>query len=189
MTPYTWRNFVNGAPMAREGQLDRFFLQKRHSIYKLSVKKQKTGQKTGKNSPKKIFFYFGLIFVPTQMTDVNSILVRFQKSQKLASLSGLQGTPSSLALTCWQFVQVVCACASRLHRRSSLQRRWNDGLPSRTRTARTSPCPPAPWVQGSVSGADVFHPLTKLLEHGYKVRLLVMKNKAQLKEVMVVILQ
>ena len=56
MTPYTWRNFVNGAPMAREGQLDRFFLQKRHSIYKLSVKKQKTGQKTGKNPPKKGVF-------------------------------------------------------------------------------------------------------------------------------------
>ena len=24
MTPYTWRNFVNGAPMAREGQMERF---------------------------------------------------------------------------------------------------------------------------------------------------------------------
>ena len=51
------------------------------------------------------------------------------------------------------------------------------------------PCPPAPWVQGSVSRADVFHPLTELLEHGYKVRFLVMKDKAQLKEWMVVILQ
>ena len=30
-----------------------FFLQKRHFIYKLSVKKQETGQKTGKNPPKK----------------------------------------------------------------------------------------------------------------------------------------
>ena len=59
--------------------------------------------------------------------------------------------------------------------------------PSRTRTARTSPCPPAPWVQGSVSRADVLHPRTEFLEHGYKVRLLVMKNKAQLKEVMVVL--
>ena len=29
------------------------FLQKRHFIYKLSVKKQETGQKTGKNPPKK----------------------------------------------------------------------------------------------------------------------------------------
>ena len=60
------------------------------------------------------FFYFGLIFVPTQMTDVNSILVRFQKSRKLASLSGLRGTPSSLALIRWQFVQVVFAGSSRL---------------------------------------------------------------------------
>ena len=55
MTPYTWRTFVNGAPTAREGQMERFFLQKRHFIYKLSVKKQETGQKTGKNPPKKVF--------------------------------------------------------------------------------------------------------------------------------------
>ena len=50
-----WRNFVNGDPMAREGQMGQFFLQKRHFIYKLSVKKQETGQKTGKNPPKKVF--------------------------------------------------------------------------------------------------------------------------------------
>ena len=56
MTPYTWRNFVIGAPTARGGQSDRFFLQKRHFTYKLSVKKQKTGQKTKKNPPKKVFF-------------------------------------------------------------------------------------------------------------------------------------
>ena len=56
MTPYTPRNFAIGGPTAREGQLDRFFLQKWHFIYKLSVKKQRTGQKTGKNPPKKVFF-------------------------------------------------------------------------------------------------------------------------------------
>ena len=55
-TPYTWRTFTIDAPMAREGQSDRFFLQKRHYIYKLWVKKQKTGQKTGKKPPKKQFF-------------------------------------------------------------------------------------------------------------------------------------
>ena len=60
---------------------------------------------------------------------------------------------------------------------------------SRTRTARTSACPPAPWVQASVSRADVLHPLTDFLEHGYTVRLLVMMNKSQLEEVMEVILQ
>ena len=60
---------------------------------------------------------------------------------------------------------------------------------SRTRAARTSACPPAPWVQASVSRADVLHPLTDFLEHGYTVRLLVMKNKSQLEEVMEVILQ
>ena len=56
MTPYTWRNFVTGASTAREGQMGRFFLQKRHFIHKLSVKKQETGQKTGKNPPKKGVF-------------------------------------------------------------------------------------------------------------------------------------
>ena len=56
MTPYTARNFAIGSPKAREGQLDRFFLQKWHFIYKLSVKKQRTGQKTGKNPPKKVVF-------------------------------------------------------------------------------------------------------------------------------------
>ena len=60
---------------------------------------------------------------------------------------------------------------------------------SHTRTARTSACPPAPWVQASVSRADVLHPLTDFLEHGYTVRLLVMMNKSQLEEVMEVILQ
>ena len=56
MTPYTPRNFAIGSPTAREGQLDRFFLQKWHFIYQLSVKKQRTGQKTGKKNPKKGFF-------------------------------------------------------------------------------------------------------------------------------------
>ena len=56
MTPYTWRNFVNVAPTARVGQMELSFLQKRHLIYKLSVIKQKTGQKTGKNPKKKGVF-------------------------------------------------------------------------------------------------------------------------------------
>ena len=75
------------------------------------------------------------------------------------------------------------------HRRSSLQRRWTGGLPPRTRTSRTSPCTPAPWAQGSVSRADVFNPLTELLEHGIIVRFLVIKDKAQLKDWMEVVLQ
>ena len=45
-----------GAPTARAGQMDRFFLQKRHFTYKWPVKKQKTGRKTGKNPPKKVIF-------------------------------------------------------------------------------------------------------------------------------------
>ena len=41
----------------------------------------------------KFFFYFGPFLVPTQITDVSCILVRFQNDQKLASSSGLGGTP------------------------------------------------------------------------------------------------
>ena len=29
MTPYTWRTFVNEAPTAREGQMERFFFAKK----------------------------------------------------------------------------------------------------------------------------------------------------------------
>ena len=56
VTPYTARNFAIGGPTAREGQLDRFFLQKWHFIYKLSVKKQRTGQKRAKPPQKRWFF-------------------------------------------------------------------------------------------------------------------------------------
>ena len=55
-TPYTWRTFTIDAPMAREGQSDRFFLQKRHYIYKLWVKKQKQDKKLAKKLKKKNSF-------------------------------------------------------------------------------------------------------------------------------------
>ena len=55
MTPYTWRNFVTGASTAKEGQLDRFFLQKRHFIYKLSMKKQDQDRKRAKTLQKRLF--------------------------------------------------------------------------------------------------------------------------------------
>ena len=64
MTPYTWRNFVNGVPTAREGQMEPFFLQKRHFKYKLSVKKQKTGQKTGKKPQKRGVFIGTSALIP-----------------------------------------------------------------------------------------------------------------------------
>ena len=44
------------APTAREGQMDRLFLQKRPFIYILFVKKLKTGQKTAKTLQKKVAF-------------------------------------------------------------------------------------------------------------------------------------
>ena len=41
---YLQKSFIS----TREGQMEQFFLQKRHFIYKLSVKKQETGQKRAK---------------------------------------------------------------------------------------------------------------------------------------------
>ena len=57
MTPYTWRNFTIGAPLARECQMGRLFLQKDHFTYKLLVKKQKTIQKTAKTPKKTCLFH------------------------------------------------------------------------------------------------------------------------------------
>ena len=61
--------------------------------------------------------------------------------------------------------------------------------PSRARTARTSAGPPAPWGQARASGADVHHPNSDFLEQGYTEKLLVMMNKSQLEEMMVVLVQ
>ena len=50
------RNFVSVVPAAKKSQLGPiFFSQNIRVIYKLSVKKQETGQKTGKKPPKKVF--------------------------------------------------------------------------------------------------------------------------------------
>ena len=120
----------------------------------------------------------------------NSILVRFQKSRKLASLSGLQGTPILVVPDS----QAVCSggiswSLSTLTGGRHCRGGGHGGLPPRTRTSRTSPCTLAPWAQGSVSEADVFNPLTEFLEHGIIVRFLVIKDKAQLKDSMEVVLQ
>ena len=73
MTPYVWRNFVNGVPTAREGQIESFFLQKRHSKYKLSVKKKKTGQKTGKQPPKRGVFIGTSALIPQTVRTICGI--------------------------------------------------------------------------------------------------------------------
>ena len=120
----------------------------------------------------------------------DSILVRFQKSRKLASLSGLQGTPilvgpDSQAVCSGGISWSLSTFTGGRHCRGG----GHGGLPPRTRTSRTSPCTLAPWAQGSVSRADVFNPLIELLEHGIIVRFLVIKDKAQLKDWMEVVLQ
>ena len=51
-----WRNFVSVVPAAKKSQLGPIFFQNIRVIYKLSVKKQETGQKTGKKPPKKGVF-------------------------------------------------------------------------------------------------------------------------------------
>ena len=109
---------------------------------------------------------------------LGSILVRFQKSQKLASLSGLRGTPILVG------PDSQAACPSGI--RCSLSTRTGGchcrgggqgGLPPRTRASRTSPSALAPWAPGSVFEADVFNPLIELLEHGIIIRFLVIKDK------------
>ena len=51
-----WRNFVSVVPAAKKSQLGPICFQNIRVIYKLSVKKQETGQKTGKKPPKKGVF-------------------------------------------------------------------------------------------------------------------------------------
>ena len=53
MTPVERRTFVSVPPAAKKNKLGPIFWKNIRVIYKLSVKKQETGQKTGKNPPKK----------------------------------------------------------------------------------------------------------------------------------------
>ena len=55
-TPVEWRTFVSVAPAATESILDSFFFQNILSMYILSMKQQKTWQKTDKNPKKNLFF-------------------------------------------------------------------------------------------------------------------------------------
>ena len=124
-----------------------------------------------------IFFYFGPFLVPTQITVVSCILVRFQKDQKLASSSGHRGTPILVG------PDSQAACTSGI--RCSLSTFTGGchcrgggrcGLPPRTRALRTSPRALAPWAPGSVFEADVFNPLIEFLEQGIIIRFLVIKD-------------
>jgi len=56
VTPVEWRNFVSLVPAAKKSKLGPIFSINICVMYILSVEKQKTGQKTGKNSPKRMFF-------------------------------------------------------------------------------------------------------------------------------------
>ena len=47
------RNFVSVVPAAKKGKLGPIFFLNIRVMYILSVKKQETGQKTGKNPPKR----------------------------------------------------------------------------------------------------------------------------------------
>ena len=105
------------------------------------------------------------------------ILVRFQKDQKLASSSGLRGTPILVG------PDSQAACTSGI--RCSLSTFTGGchcrgggrcGLPPRTRALRTSPRALAPWAPGSVFEADVFNPLIEFLEQGIIIRFLVIKD-------------
>ena len=56
VTPVERRNFVSVVPAAKKSNLGPIFFLNILVVYKLSVKKQETGQKTGKNPPKKVVF-------------------------------------------------------------------------------------------------------------------------------------
>ena len=56
VTPVERRNFVSVVPAAKKSKLGPIFLKNIRVMYILSVKKQKTGQITGKNPPKWTFF-------------------------------------------------------------------------------------------------------------------------------------
>ena len=56
VNPVEWRNFVSVVPVAKKRKLGPIFSKNIRVMYILSVKKQKTGQKTGKNPPKKMIF-------------------------------------------------------------------------------------------------------------------------------------
>ena len=56
VTPVERRNFVSVVRAAKKSKLGPIFFQNIRVIYKLSMKKQKTGQKTEKKPPKKVFF-------------------------------------------------------------------------------------------------------------------------------------
>ena len=56
VTPVEPRNFVSVVPAAKKSKLGPIFFLNIRFMYKLSVKKQRTGQKTGKNPPKKVVF-------------------------------------------------------------------------------------------------------------------------------------
>ena len=55
-TPVEWRTFVSVTPAATKSILDSFLFQNILSMYILSMKQQKTGQKTDKNPTKKPVF-------------------------------------------------------------------------------------------------------------------------------------
>ena len=67
-----WRNFVSVVPAAKKSQLGPIFFQNIRVIYKLSVKKQETGQKTGKKPPKKVFLSAPLTNFYGQATKVGN---------------------------------------------------------------------------------------------------------------------
>ena len=58
MTPYMWRNFVNGVPAAREGQMEPFFFAKKAFQIQIVSEKAKNRTKNGQKTAKKRCFYW-----------------------------------------------------------------------------------------------------------------------------------
>ena len=94
-----WRNFVSVVPAAKKSKLGPISFQNIRVLYKQSVKKQETGQKKGKNPPKKGVFISPTSWLSFASKVGNSSLATFEAwPEKLATFEaswseGLIKTP------------------------------------------------------------------------------------------------
>ena len=85
---YTWRNFVLGAPTAREGQLSRFFFAKMaFHVQTIGEKAKNRTKKRAKNPPKNVFFSI----LSDQLAEFDLIWLHPNKFERPETKSGTLG--------------------------------------------------------------------------------------------------
>ena len=80
------RNFVSVVPAAKKGKLGPIFFLNIRVMYILSVKKQETGQKTGKKPPKKVFLSAPLTSWPSLAPKVGNFCGQARDSPTLSGI-------------------------------------------------------------------------------------------------------